>query len=355
MRVATAGPVAENPAMTKTRLRLLGRSIPLAILGCLALTACPPAGTTGGGGGGGGQSAGIRPDSCGQPTGAQKAWTKVYAFLVASAELDRASLEMENSVLGACRKMASELGINPTGDTKTVCNAVSAGLKANLEISVSTEKRLVTREVPGECHTEWEFGANIGAQCTATANVDAQLRCNGTCNGTCSGVCDGTCVGGNTGGQCNSQCNGACNGKCSGGCDGYLTGDLDAECRAAVEVQSSVHTVCTPPKLVVVEESVTVVDATKFARAQAAIMAGLPTIRMTARRAAIVAKATVTWAKTAIGLISATGDLVQEAGERAVCLGGQIQAAVQAAGQIEARFSVSIEVSASISGSAGVQ
>ena len=323
-----------------------------AVLGLAFLPACPPKNPGGPGGGGGG--AGLDPSACGT-INVGPASRRMHSFLVASAELDRAGTELENSVVGACRKMAAELGINPMGDTRTVCNAVAAELDANLKVSVSQEKRLVTREVPGECHTEWSFGATAAAQCSAQADVESTLRCNGTCQGTCKGACDGTCVGGNAGGVCNSQCNGACNGRCEGGCQGYITGDVEAECRAAVEIQSSSRTVCTPPKLVVEEQTVTIVDATKFARAQAAIQTGLPTIRAAAMKAELLARAAVDWAKTAGGLVVASGDLVQELGEKSVCVAGQVGAAVAAAAQVQAHFSVSIEVSASISGSAGVQ
>lgn len=323
-----------------------------ALLGLSLLTACPPAGTTPGGGGGG---AGINAAACGD-INVGPASRRVFTFLQASAELDRASIALESSVVGACRKMAVALGINPIGDTRTVCNAVAAELDANLKVSVSQEKHLVTREVPGECHTEYSFGAQAAAQCTATVEADVSLTCDGRCTGTCNGACNGTCAGGTgTGGACNSACDGVCNGSCTGGCDGYFTGGAEAECRASIEVQSSVHTVCTEPKLVVEEETVTIVDATKFAKAQAAIQAGLPTLRQTAMKADLVGRAAVTWAKTAGGLVIGTADLVQELGEKSVCVAGQVQAAVAAAAQIQARFSVSIEVSASISGSAGVQ
>src|SRR5678815_5776793 len=49
--------------------------------------------------------AGISPDACGK-IDTSKVGRKLYAFLVASAELDRASVELENSVRDSCRKMA---------------------------------------------------------------------------------------------------------------------------------------------------------------------------------------------------------------------------------------------------------
>lgn len=320
-----------------------------ALLGVSLLAGCPK-GTVGGGG----QGAGINPEACGDLSTAPLS-RRVHSFLIASAELDRASLELEGSVVGACRKMAGVLGINPLGDTRTVCNAVAAELDANLKVSVSQEKRLVTREVPPVCTTEIDFAAGVAAECEAQAQGSMSMTCDGHCSGTCNGACDGTCVGGAAGGVCQSQCDGVCGGSCTGSCDGYVTGGVEAECRATVEIRSSLHTTCTEPRLEVVEESVTIVDDTKFRKAQAAIMAGLPTIRQSAKKAELVARSAVLWTKTLGGLIGSGGQLLVELGERSVCIGGQLQAALAAAAQVEARFSVSIEVSASISGSAGVQ
>jgi hypothetical protein len=64
-----------------------------------ALAACPPPGKGGGtaGGGGGGGAGGINPDACGT-INTSKVGRKLYAFLVASAELDRSSFELETTV-----------------------------------------------------------------------------------------------------------------------------------------------------------------------------------------------------------------------------------------------------------------
>src|SRR5687768_11082318 len=83
-----------------------------------ALAACPPPGAgRGGGGGGGGGAVGINPDACGT-INTSNVGRKLYAFLVASAELDRASFELENTVRDACIRMNTELGAPTSGDTK---------------------------------------------------------------------------------------------------------------------------------------------------------------------------------------------------------------------------------------------
>lgn len=329
-----------------------------ACLGALlvvALAACPPpakgGGTTGGGGGGGG-GAGINPEACGS-INTSKAGRKLYAFLVASAELDRASFELENTVKNACAKMARELGVSPEGDTRTVCMRAKAELDANLQVSIKTEKRLVTRYTPPVCRTDVDFAASFAAECEARASADINVRCEGSCSGTCNGTCDGQCAGGGGGGACNGQCNGTCRGDCSGSCNGYANVEASAECKASAEVRATTRTTCTPAKTEIVQQDVTVVDATKWNRAMAAIDAGLPELLTASRKLELTTKAVVLWVQTGASLVKASGQLVGEIGERGVCVGGQIAGVVAAAANIQARIDVSIEVSASVSASAG--
>src|SRR5687767_3979651 len=111
----------------------------IASAAALLLVTCgpPPKGTGRGGGG-----AGIDPDACGTIDGSDVG-RKLYQFLAASAELDRATLELEGSVHNACKRMAVELNVSPDGDIRTVCKRAADELEANLQVSVSQETRLV--------------------------------------------------------------------------------------------------------------------------------------------------------------------------------------------------------------------
>lgn len=315
----------------------------------LALTGCPPPGPQGSGGSGGGAAGGgtaISPSSCGKidvnPVG-----RKVYAFLVASSELDRASLALESSVADACRKMARILGVSDAGNTKQVCDRAAQELQANLQVSVKTESRLVTRYTPSVCKTDVDFSASLVAECEARAVADVNVSCDGHCNGTCNG----TCSSGGSGGQCA----GTCNGRCSGSCDGYANVDASAECKASAEIRTSLKTTCTEPKVEVVRQDVTVVDDTKFQKAVAAIDAGLPQIIRATKQLELAGKALAQWVSTGASLVRASGELVGQLGEKGICVAGQLAAVVAASANIQARFSVSIEVSASVSASAGAR
>jgi len=320
----------------------------------VALAGCPPQKKGGRGGGGGGGGGSVDADACGT-INTSKVGRKLYSFLQASAELDQASFEMENSVKAACVKMAQELNVETGGNTKEVCDRALAELEANLEISVSTEKRLVTRTEPPVCTTDIDFSARVVAECEASVEADVSVRCEGTCSGTCNGACAGTCEGGGGGGECNGVCDGECQGSCSGGCEGYADIDASVECKASAEVRASVNTTCTEPKVVVVQEDVTVVDDSKFQMAMAAIDAGLPTLLQVGAKAKLVLKSVGQWVKTGGQLVAAGGQLVSELGDKGLCVLGQLAASVAAVANVQARVEISIEVSVSASGSAGVQ
>ena len=310
----------------------------------LVMLAACPAPTGGRGGGGGGGVVAISPDACGQ-INTTKVGRKLYSFLVASAELDRASADLEGSVRDACRKMATELGTSPDGSTKEVCTRAAQELQANLQVSVKTEKKLVTRYTPPVCHTDLNVTAGFVAECEASASANVDV----TCHGHCGGTCNGTCSTGGTGGQCAGECSGRCNGEC----EGYADVNASAECRASAEVHASVNTTCSEPKVEVVQQDVTVVDDAKFQHAIKAINLGMPQILVAEKKLELAGAALGHWVGTGASLVASTGELADQLGEKALCVGGQLAAVVAASAQIQARFSVSIEVTASVSASAG--
>jgi hypothetical protein len=334
----------------KSSLALLKSLLPLAIL--VALAACQPPAPRQPGTPGPKKSEGVNPEACGDIS-KHDVGRKAHAFLVASAELDRASLELEGTVHKACEAMASAMLISTDGDTKTLCERVDKELKSSLEVSISQEQRLVTRTVPPVCTTEIDFTADVVAKCEAKIAADISVRCEGQCGAVCNGACDGECSATAADGSCAGTCNGVCQGSCTGTCEGSAYVDASAECKASAEIQASVHTECTEAKVEVVTENVTVVDASRLERAVEAIKVGLPILLQMGAKAKLIAKAFVHWSKTAVSLAGASGRLFKDLGARGVCVGVQLAAAVAASANISARVEVSIEVSASVSASAG--
>lgn len=321
----------------------------IAVLSLLFVASCPAAPGPKRPGGGG-----INPGACGTIT-TSPIGRKIHAFLVASAELDRATIELEGTVRDACVKMAGELEVPTDGSTEVLCDRVVKELDANLEVSVSQESRLVTRTTPPVCETKVDFAAGVVAECEAKVEADVQVSCEGSCSGTCSGVCEGDCAVRNAEGQCAGACEGTCRGSCSGGCQGSADVEASAECKAAAEVRADIRTECSEPKVEVVSENVTVVDASKLEKATRAISVGLPILLRAAAKARIVAKSVVHWTRTGAQLVAAGGKLLSEIGKQGACVGLQLAATVAAAANIQARIDVSIKVSASVSASAGAE
>jgi hypothetical protein len=247
---------------------------------------------------------GIHPDACGAIDG-NPVGRKVYAFLVASEELDRTSAALEDSIHHACVQMAGLLDVAVDGGTKRVCGRVARALDDNLQVSVRTESRLVTRYVPPQCHTDVAFTAGVVADCEGHASADPAMA------------------------------------------------DVSAECRATAEIRSSLHTTCTEATVEVVRDDVTVLDDTRFQRALTAIDAGLPTLLGATKKLELAAQAVARWADTGRGLVDSSGELVGELGVHAVCVASQLAGIYALAPEIQARFTVSIEVSAEVSASAG--
>ena len=171
--------------------------------------------------------------------------------------------------------------------------------------------------------------------------------------GTCSGACDGQCAAAAAGGECAGQCDGTCRGRCTGRCDGYVDVDASAECKASAEVRAGLRTECTEAKVEVVRQDVTVIDDSKFQKAVAAIEVSMPQVIRVGAKLERAARAVAAWVDTGASLTRATGRLIADLGEKSACVIGQVAGVMAAASQIEARFTVSIEVSARISGSAG--
>ncbi len=332
-------------------MKISRMALPFVVMAFAACKPIPP-GSSGSNPSGGG--AGINPGACGT-INTSNVGRKVHSFLTASAELDRASIELEQSVHQACVKMAQELQIPTTGNTEELCGRVSTELEASLQVSVSQEQRLVTRTEPPVCTTEIDFAAGIVAECEASVRADVSIRCDGYCGATCNGVCNGTCSSTNADGSCAGSCDGVCEGSCSGSCQGNASVDASAECKASAEVRASINTTCSEPKVVVVTENVTVIDATKLDRAVKAIEVGMPTLLQVGAKAKLVGGAFVYWSKTAVSLAASSADLVADLGANSICVGLQLAGAVAASADISARIDVSISVSASVSASAGAQ
>jgi len=332
----------------------------------LILTGCPKGGLPGGDkipGGGkvpGGIGGGLDPDACGGYA-ATDAGRKLKAFLSATQQLDATMQSTIEVVKTSCVMMGEELHMAPAdlqGETKDVCNKVIATINDNMKVAIKPKAKLNVKYTPAVCTVDVQATAHAAAECEAKADADIGVKCEGSCTGTCSGTCNGKCNGkagtGGSGGQCNGTCEGTCGGSCSGGCDGHADVDASAQCKADAEVKASVDVQCTEPSLEIDADAKIIVDASKLQMTIAALKKGLPKILSIRARMKPLQAAFKAWATAAAELKDIGKDLAQSFKDQALCITGQISAAVGMLARIQVNVEVSVEVSASASGSAGI-
>ena len=238
----------------------------------------------------------LDPGACGDLT-FNDVGRKLYEFLVASAELDRATADMEAQLHDACARMAEALGASPAGDTRAVCQAAKTALVPRL-VEVSAE---AVRYTPPVCTMDAGVTAKIAGECEARAPADMKVTSDG----------------------------------------GYASVDASEQCKSAAEVRASLAAQCTEPKIEILSKA-----GPDLANA---IQAGMPALMTLSARGELLAKALPAWAQTAANLGQAPAELAEALGAKSVCVAGQLAAAANAAQAIQARISVSVDVQASFS------
>lgn len=303
---------------------------------------------------GGGNSGLVDPNSCGNYA-AEAAGKRLKAFLVATQELEKVTKETAEVVKNSCKILGTELGMADAdyggSETKQICGAVFTRIQENLKVSIKGDAKAAfkVKYKPAVCKVSAEASVKAAAECEGKASADFKA----TCEGTCSGKCDGTCSTKGAGGDCNGQCSGSCGGKCSG------TADVNAsvECKASASVKASLDVECTPPELTIDLEAKLVVKA-EAAKAEAtlkALRAGLPEMLSVKARLVPMKFAVETWAKSAASLKDIGIRGLQSFKDQATCIGGQIAAAAGMVAGIQANVSVSVEFTASASGTIGAK
>jgi hypothetical protein len=234
---------------------------------------------------------------------------KLKAFLEATAKLQTAAADLEGKAKQACAEMATELGVKADGDTKTVCDAVAAGIRDNMKVAVKAEAKIEAKYKPAEC----------------TVNAEAQASAQAACSGSASGTAG-------TGGS---------------------GGSAEGACAASAEVNASIEVECKPAEWELNIEASMVADASKLEKVKNALAKGMPVLLEVTGRAQVLAKALVNFSKTAKELAASADSFAKDfVGKAAVCVSGQLAAAGNAVGSVEVQVNVSVEASASVGGAA---
>jgi hypothetical protein len=248
--------------------------------------------------------------------------------------------------------IGQEIGMIPAdleGETKDVCAKVYGQVRDNMKVAFKGKAALKVTYKPAVCRVNVEAQAKAAAECEGKASADIKASCQGTCRGRCDGTCAGKAGTGGSGGECNGQCNGTCRGQC----EGHAEVDASAQCKADASVKASLDMQCTEPELKIEADARLVVDKAKAEATLKGLRAGLPKILSVKARLAPMKYAAQNVVATAAELKDMGPAFLNSFKDQAMCISGQVAAAVNAAASIQANVSVSVEVSASASGTIG--
>jgi modification target Cys-rich repeat protein len=308
-------------------------------------------------GGLGGSSGMVDPNTCGNYA-AMEAGARLKAFLEAVADLQKQSQETVEIVKTSCKMMGKELGMGDADfpdsmETKDICAKVWGAYDANLKVAVKGKAAFKIVYKPAVCKVNVQATAEAAAKCEGKASADVGATCSGTCKGTCEGTCAGGAKAGTGGSGGGGECNGQCKGTCKGECEGHADVKASGQCKAKAQVNASAEMKCTEPEFKATLDAKLVVDKTKAEQTLKALQNGLPKLLSVKARIAPLQAAVETTLQTAKELKDMGPKFFNSFKDQALCISGQVAAALNAATQIQANVSVSVEVSASASATAG--
>lgn len=336
-----------------------------AVVALATLAGCPGGKLPGGGGvpGGGGLPGGlpggipggssgmVDPNTCGNYA-SMEAGARLKAFLLAVQDLAAATEETVKVVKQSCITLGTELGMleaDLQGETKEICAKVWGTVDANMKVAFKAKAALKVSYKPAVCRVSVDVSAKAAAECEGKASADVGAKCSGVCRGKCDGQCSGKAGTGGSGGECGGECKGTCRGEC----EGHADVNASAQCKASASVKAQASMTCTEPELKIDVDAKLVVDKAKAEMTVKALKNGLPKLLSIKARLEPIKYAAESVVASAQDLKSMGPKFVNSFKDQALCIGGQVGAAFNAATKIQANVSVSVEVSASASGSIG--
>jgi hypothetical protein len=293
----------------------------------------------------------VDPNTCGNYA-VSDAGRKFKAFLQATKDLEHTTEETVKVVKQSCIMIGNEIGMTEAdykGETKDICAAVYGRVTDNMKVAFKGKAALKVKYKPAVCKVNIEAQAKAAAECEAKASADVGATCSGVCHGKCDGTCAGKAGTGGSGGGCEGECKGTCHGSC----EGHADVNASAQCKASASVKASVDLECSKPELTIEADAKLVVDKAKAEMTLKGLRAGLPEIFSVKARLEPLKYAVENWVTSANELKDMGPKFAQSFKDQAMCITGQVAAAVKMIANIQANVSVSVEVSASASGSIG--
>ena len=300
----------------------------------------------------GGSSGEVDPDTCGNYA-VTDAGRKLHDFLVATKEVAKTAQDTADVVKQSCVMMGHELGMTDADfngmQANDVCAKVWGTIHDNMKVAFKAKAGLKITYKPAVCKVDVDAEAKAAAECEGHANADVGATCSGVCNGTCDGTCAGHAGSHGSGAQCNGQCSGTCHGSC----EGHADVNASAQCKASAQVHASANVECTEPELTITPVAKFIVDASKAKMTIKALQTGLPKLLSVKARLEPLQAAVETWAESAKELKDMGPKFVDSFKDQALCISGQIAAAVNMIASVQVNVNVSVSVSAEASGTVG--
>jgi hypothetical protein len=296
----------------------------------------------------------VDPNTCGNYAGSE-AGARLKAFLEAVVDLQKRSKETVDIVAESCKTMGKELGMadaDLSGEPKELCAKVWKAYDENLKVAVKGKAAFKITYKPAVCQVDVNAEAEVAAKCEGKASADVGATCSGVCHGKCDGQCAGGAKAGGGGAAGGGECNGECKGTCHGSCEGHADVKASGECKAHAQAKASADVKCTEPEFKVTLDAKLVVDKSKAEATLKAMEKGFPKLLLINAKVKSLQAAVESTVKAGADLKDMGGKLTTSFKDQAMCVSGQVAAAVSAATSIQANVSVSVEVSASASASA---
>ena len=255
-------------------------------------------------GGMSGLSGDIDPDTCGNYA-ASDAGARLRAFLQATKDLKTVTIETLKVVKQSCIMMGNQLGmaqVDLSGDdTNGICTKVIAAYQNNLKVSFKPKQALKIKLVAPSCKVDLAASAGAAAGCGG-------------------GVADAS---------------------------------ANLQCKAAAVVKASINAQCTPPQLTIDFDPKAAVDVSKLEQTVKAMREGIPELLSVGARMRPINDALTVWEQSLASIKDMGSTFVQSFKDQAVCISNQLNLATSAGVHFKADVKVSVDVSASASGSVG--
>lgn len=309
-----------------------------------------------------GSGFGPRPIACGD-LGATAEAQKIEAFIDTGARFEADTLALSAEVEATCAAIAEDLGVEiPSAgqselQVQATCTAASEEIEAIIDASLPRGATLSVEYDAPMCSVDVDAYAECVAECDADIAIDANVECTeGRLVGECRGTCVGECrLDGRTD-AVSGECAGICAGSCDVAveaprCEGELDMHADVQCEATCDARMDVRAECSEPSVAIAYDSgITPEAAERLAVLVDSLDENYPRLLALGARLETTAASGAELVESFEGAADSAGRLGLMGG---ACFADTTLTAAQSLLMVNASLTVTVEVSASVTATAG--